>query len=172
MAQRDEVVLCSVALRIGMPKSQALPALGKECAVEEAAWLGKGTWCVSGPFRCSNWVRFEDDKLSWVRKDMGSAEGPAAADVLADFIGAIDRIVGGSPSLPDKPTFAFGQATVRVNTTLGKDPDLKHDIVMKELVLIFGQKSLTIQVNRPVGVNAGPIGFDAITFEEDLSKQQ
>jgi hypothetical protein len=70
-----------------MPKSKVLDDLGKQCKVEKMS-IGFDASCVQGPgqFRCSNWVRFDDDKLTQVMKDLGTAESDDAAAVLAEVI--------------------------------------------------------------------------------------
>ena len=165
--QVNSVVLCGVELRVGMPKAEVLAELRKQCKVQEMPRTGGQDWCVGGAYICSHQVGFEGDKLRMVQKELGSAEG-ADADVLADFITTLERIVGGTISSSAKPAFASGPAIVIVNTTVAKVPLDKRDVVMKELRLRLGQKDIVIQVNRPVGAGAGSIGLSAVAAKEEL----
>lgn len=162
--QLNSIVLCEAELRIGMPKAQVIAELGKQCKVQEFPHSDGKSWCVSGRYACSNQVWFENGNLISVSKDMGDAEGADAAELVATFMSAVERAVGGTPG-----KIASGPAIVTTHTSLGKDPETKRDIVVKELRLRLGQKEVVIQVNRPVGEGAHPIpDIAAIAASEEL----
>ena len=147
-----------------MPKAQVLAELGKQCRVQEFPHSDGKSWCVSGRYACSNRVSFENGKLTSASRDMGEAEGTDAAELVAKFMSAVDQAIGGTSG-----KIASRSAVVTTSTLLGKDPETKRDVLLKELRLRLGQKEVVIQVNRPVGAGAQPIpDIAAMAASEEL----
>jgi hypothetical protein len=154
--QTGSVLLCGVELKSAMPKSKVLDDLGKQCKVEKMS-VGFDASCVQGlgQFRCSNWVRFDDDKLTQVMKDLGTAESDDAAAVLAEVIQAVEQIASRS----DGPT-----PQISVETSVSKHDDGDWQDVVLDIK--FGPKSLAVQVSRPIGARTGHRAVSRITATE------
>jgi hypothetical protein len=166
----NSVLFCAATLRVGMPKTEVLAAVSKQCAVKDNTANAAREWCVSGQYTCSHTVSFgADDKLRFVSKDLGSAESSSAADVLADFISAVEKLTGGAPGSVDALKFGPNSGLIVTETTLGKDPATKRDIVVKEVPIRTGQNGVVLQVNRPVGGGNASISVVGIAATEMLS---
>jgi len=125
---------------------------------------------VSGRYACSHIVGFDsNNKLNFVSKDLGSAESTAAADVLADFISAVESLTEGAPGIPGIENSHSKAAIIETNTHMAKDPDSKRDLVMKHVSVTVGHKTIELQVNRPVGGDSPAITVVGIAVTEMLS---
>ena len=163
----NTIDLCGAALHMGMTKTETFDAVGKQCAVTElnlpAGFSVEGggqSWCVSGKFACSNTVIFDlKNSLHSVSKDLGSAESADAANLLADFISAVDALTSGTG----------GIATIKTNTAMFKTPDTKRDMVTKGLTVAVGDKTIELQVNRVVGGGNAATNVVGLTVKETLS---
>lgn len=141
-----------------MTKTETLDALGKQCSVKEMGNIS-GYWCVSGGrFACSHIVHFDGgNTLTSISKDIGSAESTDAANLLADFISAIAALTGDA-----------GTANITTSTTMAKDPTTTRDMVMKNVSVSVGDKTIELQVTRPVGGGNAAINVVGITATEVL----
>ena len=145
--QPNSVSLCGVELRSGMAKSLVLAELGKRCQLAKTAPLD--TWCVSGRDRCSNTVRFDNERLTQASRDISGN----AVDQLAELISVLELIVKPEERLgAGDVRWTVLPAVVRASTTTYKDPE-GRDWQVKGFEITYGNKTVFVNAYRPIGTH-------------------
>ena len=161
-AQPDSIAVCGVQLRLGQPQTQVVSQIEKQCK-EVMVKPNDTYYAKSGSSDYYDMLRFENGALKAVEKTLEEGENSEATEVLATFLSAIERSVGGTPSHNDDVKLASSPATVVTSTTI-------DNYVSQSLALRIGDKTIEIIVSRPVANAPHRFPLSPISVREWLDK--
>jgi len=145
IGQEEVVNLNGTDLKLGMPKSEALDALGIKNTIRRES--GEN-WCVKlktdqTPDQCLSHVSFREDKLYIVYKTHATAWGDDAGNVVNAFFNEM------------KDLQAKGRESVDFDTT-----EMNMDSVRVRAVRVWvGNKEFDLTVTQSVGAPGSEVSF-------------